>query len=85
MPLEASYKESLKSSVADMKNTAGRWGGAITGALFIQEFIREGVEWAHIDLAGPVWDEKLGLPTGYGAMTLAAWVVAHGKQQQQQQ
>jgi len=54
-----------------MKNTGSRWGGSITAALFLKEFIHEGVEWAHLDMAGPVWDEKAGLPTGYGASTLA--------------
>lgn len=33
------------------------------------------MEWAHLDIAGPVWDEKAGLPTGYGAATLAEWAI----------
>jgi hypothetical protein len=108
-------------------------GGSITAALFLKEFIKEGVEWAHLDIAGPVragrrapgcraaprrsararpqcepcrcspvpvasplaephsppppkpprprqvWDEKQGLPTGYGAATLAKWATAQGQ------
>ncbi|WIA31378.1 hypothetical protein OEZ86_002277 [Tetradesmus obliquus] len=78
MPMEASYAEQLKSSVADMKNTGGRAGGSITAALFLKEFIKEGVEWAHLDIAGPVWDEKASLPTGYGAALLAQWATEQG-------
>ncbi|CAG9467562.1 unnamed protein product [Pedinophyceae sp. YPF-701] len=76
MPLEDSYMEQLKSVVADMKNTGGRWGGSITAALFLQEFIStDKIQWAHIDMAGPAWDEKVGGATGYGAKTLAQWVM----------
>ncbi|KAF6251830.1 cytosol aminopeptidase family, catalytic domain-containing protein [Scenedesmus sp. NREL 46B-D3] len=78
MPMEASYAEQLKSSVADMKNTGGRAGGSITAALFLKEFVKKGVEWAHLDIAGPVWDEKASLPTGYGAALLAQWATKQG-------
>ncbi|KAG1659191.1 hypothetical protein FOA52_005669 [Chlamydomonas sp. UWO 241] len=74
MPLEDSYWEGMKSPVADMKNTGSRWGGAITAALFLKQFIKEGVAWAHLDMAGPVWDEKANQATGFGAATLAEWV-----------
>lgn len=79
MPMETSYFAQLKSPVADMKNSGGRMGGAITAALFLQKFAREGVEWAHLDIAGPVWDEKEGLPTGFGAALLAEWAAAQGR------
>lgn len=36
------------------------------------------VEWAHIDIAGPAWDEKAGGATGFGALTLAEWAAAQG-------
>jgi leucyl aminopeptidase len=36
------------------------------------------VAWAHIDIAGPAWDEKAGGATGYGALTLAEWAIAQG-------
>ena len=37
------------------------------------------VEWAHVDIAGPAWDEKAGGATGFGAATLAEWAIAQGK------
>ena len=36
------------------------------------------VEWAHVDIAGPAWDEKAGGATGFGALTLAQWAAAQG-------
>jgi len=53
LPLETEYLEMIKSDVADMKNSGGRWGGAITAALFLREFVEEGIPWAHLDIAGP--------------------------------
>ena len=38
------------------------------------------VSWCHIDMAGPVWDDKVGGATGYGAQLLAEWAIAQGKQ-----
>lgn len=59
MPLAKEYKELLKSPVADLKNIAGgRYGGAITAALFLSEFVGEGIPWAHLDVAGPAFAEK---------------------------
>ena len=52
MPLTEVLQEQLKSDVADMKNTGERWGGAITAALFLREFV-DGKSWAHLDIAGP--------------------------------
>jgi leucyl aminopeptidase len=79
MPLEDSYWEQMSSPIADMKNTGMGKGGAITAALFLREYIEPGVEWAHLDIAGPVWDDKAGGATGFGAATLANWVCAHAK------
>ncbi|XP_062157954.1 leucine aminopeptidase 1-like [Alnus glutinosa] len=75
MPLEESYWESMKSGVADMLNTGGRAGGAITAALFLKQFVDEKVQWMHIDLAGPVWNEKKRTATGFGIATLVEWVL----------
>lgn len=58
LPLYAEYREHIKSDVADIKNTGIRWGGAITAALFLQEFVRKGLRWAHLDIAGPAFGEK---------------------------
>lgn len=80
MPLEDGYSEELKSAVADLKNVGGRFGGSITAGLFLREFVAtDKVSWAHIDMAGPVWDEKQGGATGYGAQLLAEWAIAQGK------
>jgi leucyl aminopeptidase len=50
------YRELFKSEIADFGNTGGRAGGAITGALFIKEFIGE-LPWVHMDIAGTAWSE----------------------------
>jgi leucyl aminopeptidase len=58
MPIETEYRELLKSDIADMKNSGGRNGGAILGALFLKEFVDAEIPWAHIDIAGPCIIEK---------------------------
>ncbi|XP_047310370.1 leucine aminopeptidase 1-like [Impatiens glandulifera] len=75
MPMEESYWDSMKSGVADMVNTGGRAGGAITAALFLKQFVDEKVQWMHIDLAGPVWNDKKKGATGFGVSTLVEWVM----------
>lgn len=57
MPVEEDYREMIKSDVADMKNSGGRNAGAITAALFLKEFVGEGIPWAHLDIAGPALTE----------------------------
>lgn len=58
MPLPEDYKEFLKSNFADISNmSASKWGGAITAALFLSEFIKD-TRWAHIDIAGPAYTKK---------------------------
>ncbi|HMP78221.1 MAG TPA: leucyl aminopeptidase [Pirellulaceae bacterium] len=58
LPMFAEYAELIKSPVADIKNVGdGRWGGAITAAKFLEEFV-EGTPWVHIDIAGPAFAEK---------------------------
>mgnify|MGYP002738734175 CR=1 FL=1 len=74
MPLRASYNKLLKSSVADLQNVGGRWGGPITAALFLQNFVGDSA-WAHLDIAGPMSAEKddgwvSAGATGYGARLL---------------
>ena len=59
MPLTRSLREQLKSDCADMRNTGDRYGGAITAALFLQEFVGD-VPWAHLDIAGPAWGSEEG-------------------------
>jgi leucyl aminopeptidase len=68
MPLPEDYKELLKSDVADTGNiSSGRWGGAITAALFLSEFVKD-TRWAHIDIAGPAFLKKGG-PYGEAGAT----------------
>jgi leucyl aminopeptidase len=57
MPMDEEYKEQNKSDVADIKNSGGRWGGAITGAQFLAEFVEE-TPWVHLDIAGTSRAEK---------------------------
>ncbi len=74
MPLDDDYKDYLKSAFADMGNIGGRWGGAITAAMFLKEFAEE-TPWVHLDIAGTAWldDAKPFLakgPTGLPVRTL---------------
>jgi leucyl aminopeptidase len=54
LPLEDDYMEQLKSQVADLKNVGGKWGGAITAAKFLEQFVGA-TPWIHLDIAGPSW------------------------------
>ncbi|MBV8247370.1 MAG: leucyl aminopeptidase [Comamonas sp.] len=54
MPLDDEYAEGLKSNFADMGNVAGRAGGAVTAAKFLQKFVGD-IPWAHLDIAGTAW------------------------------
>jgi leucyl aminopeptidase len=56
MPVDAEYQEQIKSEIADIKNTGGRWGGAVTAAMFLKEFVEE-TPWIHLDIAGTAWIE----------------------------
>jgi leucyl aminopeptidase len=57
LPLHRDYRRLIESNVADIKNIGDRWGGAITAALFLAEFVGD-VPWAHLDIAGPTFSEK---------------------------
>lgn len=75
LPMYAEFGDQIKSQVADIKNIGeGRWGGAITAAKFLEEFV-EGTAWTHIDIAGPAFLEKAkpwmdGGASGFGVRTL---------------
>ncbi|MBV9342626.1 MAG: aminopeptidase, partial [Acidobacteria bacterium] len=56
LPLDDEYREQIKSGIADIMNTGGRWGGAITAAMFLKEFAEE-TPWIHLDIAGTAWME----------------------------
>jgi leucyl aminopeptidase len=77
LPLVEEYKESLKATVADVNNiAAGGLAGAITAGLFLREFVPDGVAWAHLDIAGPMFRDKDwkyyegGSGIGFGVKTL---------------
>jgi leucyl aminopeptidase len=57
LPLTEWVKDSLSSDVADLKNCGERWGGAISAALFLREFVGD-VPWVHLDIAGPSFSSK---------------------------
>jgi leucyl aminopeptidase len=57
LPLDEEYKDSIKSTIADIVNSGGRWGGAITAAMFLKEFA-EDTPWIHLDIAGTAWTEE---------------------------
>jgi len=57
LPLEKNYKKLLKSSVADLCNIGGNYGGAITAGLFLSEFVDK-TPWVHLDIAGPAYAER---------------------------
>jgi leucyl aminopeptidase len=80
MPLFAELEKKIKGDVADIKNTGGRAGGAITAALFLQHF-REDLPWAHLDIAGSARQDKpsaLGPKgsTGVGVRTLLRYLTS---------
>lgn len=53
LPMWDEYHKQNDSDVADVKNIGGRWGGAITAAKFLENFVESTISWAHIDIAGP--------------------------------
>ncbi|HXJ91565.1 MAG TPA: leucyl aminopeptidase [Terriglobia bacterium] len=74
LPIDDDYRDFYKSSIADMANTGGRHGGAITAAMFVGEFAGD-TPWVHLDIAGTRWsnEEKPYLakgPTGHPVRTL---------------
>jgi leucyl aminopeptidase len=58
MPLSKEYDKLIDSKFADMKNTGGRMGGAITAAQFIKRFVSDKTPWAHLDIAGTGFDSR---------------------------
>jgi leucyl aminopeptidase len=57
LPLDDDFKEQLKSQVADWKNVGGKWGGAVTAAKFLEQFVGS-TPWIHLDIAGPSWADS---------------------------
>jgi leucyl aminopeptidase len=86
MPMPEEYKEQNRSEVADIKNSGNRYGGAITAALFLAEFV-ENTPWVHLDIAGPRLSAKesgymVKGATGFGVRTLVELALSEGKAQE---
>jgi leucyl aminopeptidase len=78
LPLGEEYAEQIKSEIADIKNTGGRWGGAITAAEFLKVFVEE-TPWIHLDIAGVAWEEETKPyiakgPSGVAVRSILEWV-----------
>jgi leucyl aminopeptidase len=82
LPVEDEYRELIRSQIADIKNTGGRYGGAITAAMFLKEFAEE-TPWVHLDIAGCAWldDAKPWIasgPTGVAVRSIVEWARGYG-------
>ena len=78
-PLSKAYDKMIDSPIADMKNIGGKGAGSITAAQFLGRFIKDGVKWAHLDIAGTVWADKAGAvwdkgATGFGVRLLDRFI-----------
>ncbi|HEX4008331.1 MAG TPA: leucyl aminopeptidase [Acidobacteriaceae bacterium] len=78
MPVEDDYRELIKSQIADIKNTGGRYGGAITAAMFLKEFVGD-TPWIHLDIAGVAWSDDArpwlaSGPTGTPVRSIVEWI-----------
>ncbi|MEQ9618624.1 MAG: leucyl aminopeptidase [Deltaproteobacteria bacterium] len=79
LPMDDELRTEIKSEVADIKNAGSRWGGAITAAMFLENFVGD-TPWAHIDIAGPAYTEKdsswepIG-GTGFGVRTVINYIL----------
>lgn len=81
LPMFEEYFDGLKSDVADMRNTGGRWGGASAAGVFLKEFVKDNVAWAHLDIAGTAFLEKpqkelIKGATGIGVRTLINYITS---------
>ncbi|MFD3457525.1 leucyl aminopeptidase [Streptomyces sp. NPDC058691] len=63
MPLPADLRKAMDSPTADIANMGERMGGGLAAGLFLKEFVGEGITWAHVDIAGPAFNESA--PFGY--------------------
>ncbi len=80
LPMWQEYRDNMDSSVADMKNTGTRYGGASAAGMFLKEFVSDDVKWAHLDVAGTAFLEKPQKEfckgaTGIGVRTLIKYII----------
>ena len=78
LPVDEEYREMIKSNIADIVNSGGRWGGAVTAAMFLKEFVGD-TPWIHLDIAGVAWmeDNKPWIakgPSGIAVRSLVEFV-----------
>jgi leucyl aminopeptidase len=84
LPMDEEYREMIKSDIADIKNSAGRYAGTITAGYFLREFAEE-TPWVHLDIAGTAWENERKPymskgPTGIAIRTLINYVCNHAAQ-----
>jgi leucyl aminopeptidase len=83
LPMFDHFTELIKSDVADIKNSGGRWGGAVTAAKFLEKYVGE-KPWVHLDIAGPAFASsskpyREGGGTGAMLRTLVEAAAAFGR------
>ncbi|HYK36193.1 leucyl aminopeptidase [Alloacidobacterium sp.] len=83
LPLDDDYREQIRSDIADIKNSGGRYGGAITAAMFLKEFA-EDTPWIHLDIASMAWQDEnkpwaAKGPTGVAVRSIVEWVRSYAK------
>ena len=81
LPFDKDMEDKLKSDVADLKNVGDGYGGAITAGMFLEKFVKDGIKWVHIDIAGPSFTEKgWGYNpkggTGFGLRTVVEYIMS---------
>ena len=79
LPMDEELRKDIDSDIADVKNVGSRYGGAITAAMFLENFVDD-TPWAHIDIAGPTFIEKGGEfypkgATGFGVQTILQYLL----------
>jgi leucyl aminopeptidase len=78
LPLDEEYRDMIRSGIADIMNSGGRWGGAVTAAMFLKEFVGD-TPWLHLDIAGVAWleDNKSWIakgPSGVAVRSIVEFV-----------
>jgi leucyl aminopeptidase len=81
LPVDSDYTDMIRSSIADIMNTGGRWGGASTAAAFLKEFV-DTTPWIHLDIAGTAWMEENKSwiakgPSGIAVRSIVEWVKSY--------
>ena len=86
MPMDDDrLRDKLKSPIADMVNSAGRYGGAITAAMFLEKFVDEEISWIHLDIAATdfakdAYSYYTKGATGYGMRSIASFMLERTKE-----